>query len=112
MLMLRRRVGLINFLKGLGVVIKMAHPSFAEWQENILKKVLERMPERLKEFRTASGIPAERVALPETLDERYLHETRLSRTISLYPRDSAHHVPRASLDDAAVCGFFYRGRIE
>ena len=30
------------------------------------------MPERLKEFKTASGIPAERVALPETLDERYL----------------------------------------
>lgn len=50
----------------------MAHPSFAEWQENILKKVLERMPERLKEFKTASGIPAERVALPETLDEKYL----------------------------------------
>ena len=50
----------------------MAHPSFAEWQENILKKVLERMPERLKEFRTASGIPAERVALPETPDEKYL----------------------------------------
>lgn len=50
----------------------MAHPSFAEWQENILKKVLERMPERLKEFKTASGIPAERVALPEMLDEKYL----------------------------------------
>lgn len=55
-----------------GSNVRIEHPSFVEWQENILKKVLERMPERLKEFKTASGIPVERLALPEALDEKYL----------------------------------------
>lgn len=48
------------------------HPAFVEWEEKVLKKVLERTPERSKEFKTASGLPIERLALPETLDEKYL----------------------------------------
>mgnify|MGYP003541691351 FL=1 len=48
------------------------HRSFAAWEENVLKKVLERTPERAKEFVTDSGLPTERLALPETVDEKYL----------------------------------------
>lgn len=48
------------------------HPAFAEWEEKVLKKVLERTPERSKEFKTASGLPVERLVLPETPDEQYL----------------------------------------
>ena len=50
------------------------HPAFVEWEENVLKKTLERTPERAKEFKTASGIPVERLALPETVDEEYIAE--------------------------------------
>ncbi|MBM4054736.1 MAG: methylmalonyl-CoA mutase [Planctomycetes bacterium] len=48
------------------------HPAFVEWKERVLKKTLERFPERQKEFKTDSGLPAERLALPETPDEKYL----------------------------------------
>ncbi len=50
------------------------HPSYREWEEQVLKKALERLPERQKEFKTGSGIPVECLALPEILDERYLSE--------------------------------------
>ncbi len=50
------------------------HPAFHEWQEKVLKKTLERAPEREKEFKTGSGLPVERLALPETLDDKYLAE--------------------------------------
>lgn len=48
------------------------HPAFVDWKEKVLQKVLDRTPERLKEFKTASGLPVERLVLPETLDEKYL----------------------------------------
>ena len=50
------------------------HPAFVEWEEKVLKKTLERTPERVKEFKTASGIPVERLALPETPGDKYLSE--------------------------------------
>ncbi|MFO0794657.1 MAG: methylmalonyl-CoA mutase family protein [Candidatus Brocadiaceae bacterium] len=50
------------------------NPAFVKWKETILKKALEHTPEREKEFETGSGIPVERLALPETLDEKYLAE--------------------------------------
>ncbi|MDR4506737.1 MAG: methylmalonyl-CoA mutase family protein [Candidatus Brocadiaceae bacterium] len=48
------------------------HPAFLKWKETVLKKTLERFPERQKEFKTDSGLTSERLALPETLDEKYL----------------------------------------
>ncbi|MCF6147922.1 MAG: methylmalonyl-CoA mutase family protein [Candidatus Kuenenia sp.] len=48
------------------------HPAFVEWKETVLKKTLERFPERQKEFKTDSGFPAERLALPEEIDDKYL----------------------------------------
>ncbi|KXK32904.1 MAG: Methylmalonyl-CoA mutase [Candidatus Brocadia sinica] len=48
------------------------HPAFVDWKEKVLQKVLDRTPERSKEFKTASGLPVERLVLPETLDEKYL----------------------------------------
>lgn len=48
------------------------HPAFVEWKEKILKKTLDRTPERAHEFKTSSGLLVERLALPESLDEKYL----------------------------------------
>lgn len=48
------------------------HPAFVEWTETVLKKTLERFQERQKEFKTDSGLHAERLALPEELDGKYL----------------------------------------
>ncbi len=50
------------------------NPAFVKWKETVLKKALEHTPERKKEFETGSGIPVERLALSETLDEKYLAE--------------------------------------
>ncbi len=50
------------------------NPAFTEWKETILKKALERTPERAQEFKTGSGIPVDRLALPETTGEKYLSE--------------------------------------
>ena len=37
---------------------------FKRWQETVLKKTLERFPERKEEFQTSSGIPIPRLGLP------------------------------------------------
>jgi len=39
-----------------------------EWEAGILKKVIDRFPERKAEFTTGSWLPAERVAVPESGD--------------------------------------------
>ena len=43
-----------------------------EWEESILQPSLTRLPERREVFLTASGIPLERVYVPDTSDEDYL----------------------------------------
>jgi len=43
-----------------------------EWEESILQPSLTRLPERRASFRTASGIPLERLYLPSALEEDYL----------------------------------------
>ena len=40
-----------------------------QWEETTLKKVIERFPERKKEFRTLSGLPVERVYTPAEVAE-------------------------------------------
>ena len=46
--------------------------SKGEWEEGVLKKVLERHPERTVQFLTSSGTPVERLYLPELSEEEYL----------------------------------------
>ncbi len=41
------------------------------WEENLLHPALKRSPERKSEFKTSSGIPLERVYLPEDSDPDY-----------------------------------------
>ncbi len=48
------------------------HPAFVEWEEKTLAKVLAKSPERAAEITTGSGLPVERVALPEVIDQDYL----------------------------------------
>jgi methylmalonyl-CoA mutase N-terminal domain/subunit len=45
-----------------------------EWEEEVLKKALEKHPERMRRFFTGSGTPVERVYLPRPVDEEYLHQ--------------------------------------
>jgi methylmalonyl-CoA mutase N-terminal domain/subunit len=44
------------------------------WEEGLLKKTLERHPERQKRFETLSGIEVDRVYLPEDGNEEYLEK--------------------------------------
>ncbi|HCF56469.1 MAG TPA: methylmalonyl-CoA mutase [Myxococcales bacterium] len=48
------------------------HPALVEWEEKVLKKALDKAPEQRKEFKTGSGLPAERVAMPEEIEQKYL----------------------------------------
>ena len=48
------------------------HPAQAQWEEQVLQKTLVRAPESRAEFQTPSGLPVERVGLPETIDDAYL----------------------------------------
>jgi methylmalonyl-CoA mutase N-terminal domain/subunit len=50
------------------------HPAQKEWEEQVLQKALARTPERAAEFKTASGLPVERVALPAQVDDAYLQK--------------------------------------
>jgi methylmalonyl-CoA mutase N-terminal domain/subunit len=43
-----------------------------EWEEKVLKKALERHPEREEGFFTGSGLPVERVYHPRLADEKFL----------------------------------------
>ena len=45
-----------------------------DWERVTLQKALSNSPERLPDFRTASGLPVERLALPESLDDHYLEQ--------------------------------------
>ncbi len=46
-----------------------------EWERTVLKKVMERWPERREEFRTMSGIPVKRVYTPEDIaDKDYVRD--------------------------------------
>jgi methylmalonyl-CoA mutase, N-terminal domain len=49
--------------------------AYARWQREILAATLSQQPERVDEFETSSGIPMERVFLPDAPDPEYL--TRL-----------------------------------
>ncbi|MCK9461401.1 MAG: methylmalonyl-CoA mutase family protein [Proteobacteria bacterium] len=53
------------------------HPKVAEWEARILGKALEKAPERRPEFRTGSGLPVERVALPEAVTDAYVESVGL-----------------------------------
>jgi methylmalonyl-CoA mutase N-terminal domain/subunit len=53
------------------------HPSVEEWEKQVLERSLEKAPERAPVFRTGTGLPAERVALPETVTDAYLEKVGL-----------------------------------
>lgn len=50
------------------------HPAFEAWQKEILAKSLERFPERKSDFTCHGGRRVPRLALPETIDDRYLEQ--------------------------------------
>ena len=51
------------------------HPAVQAWEDDVLRKALEKAPERKVELTTGSGMRVPRVALPDSPDEAYL--TRL-----------------------------------
>lgn len=53
-----------------------SHPSDPRraWEETTLAETLKKHPERAAEFQTSSGIPIERLYMPETLDSAYLEK--------------------------------------
>src|SRR5210317_601364 len=50
------------------------HPKHRSWQENELKKSLDRFPERRDKFTNHGGEEITRLALPETIDDKYCEE--------------------------------------
>jgi methylmalonyl-CoA mutase N-terminal domain/subunit len=48
--------------------------ALSAWEEQVLRKVLARSPERAAAFLTASGLEVERVALPGSIDDAYLEK--------------------------------------
>ncbi len=52
--------------------MKKQHPAYSQWQEQELKRVLSRFPERKAPFTCHGGREVERLALPEEIDEQYL----------------------------------------
>ncbi|MFP4672466.1 MAG: methylmalonyl-CoA mutase, partial [Desulfohalobiaceae bacterium] len=50
------------------------HPKLQEWEEKILNKALQKIPERAEEFKTVGGLTLPRLALPKELDEDYLQK--------------------------------------
>ena len=52
--------------------MKKQHPAYSQWQEQELKRVLSRFPERKSPFTCHGGREVERLALPEEIDEQYL----------------------------------------
>ena len=81
------------------------------WRETILKKTLERFPERKDEFQTSSGISIPRLSLPAQPATVY-ERTRFPRRIPVYARRAADHVPLPLVDHAPVRRVCHRGRIE
>ncbi|GFO96828.1 methylmalonyl-CoA mutase, partial [groundwater metagenome] len=41
---------------------------YSRWEDGVLRKTLESVPELCEEFRTLSGIPVQRLYLPEQKD--------------------------------------------
>ncbi|MCK4837181.1 MAG: methylmalonyl-CoA mutase [Desulfobulbaceae bacterium] len=50
------------------------HPKYKAWQENLLKKSLDRFPERKPEFTNHGGREIPRLAVPDTIDAKYLDQ--------------------------------------
>ncbi len=50
------------------------HPEFKAWQENLLKKSLDRFPERKPKFTNHGGKEITRLALPDSIDAEYLDQ--------------------------------------
>lgn len=50
------------------------HPAQTHWEDQVLRKVLQRSPETRPEFHTQSGLPSERLALPNEIDDTYLQQ--------------------------------------
>ncbi len=50
------------------------HPKLQEWEDKVLKKVLQKMPERAAELKTVSGLSLPRLALPRAIDDAYLEK--------------------------------------
>lgn len=50
------------------------HPKLQEWEDKVLKKVLQKMPERAAEFKTVGGLSLPRLALPREIDDAYLEK--------------------------------------
>jgi methylmalonyl-CoA mutase N-terminal domain/subunit len=48
------------------------HPRYKTWQEDLLRKSLERFPERKPEFTNHGGDEIPRLALPDVIDDNYL----------------------------------------
>lgn len=45
-----------------------------KWEQNTVNRVINRFPERKESFETSSGIPVERLFLPDELDQAYLEK--------------------------------------
>ncbi|MEN8135699.1 MAG: methylmalonyl-CoA mutase family protein [Thermodesulfobacteriota bacterium] len=50
------------------------HPEYKSWQDQILRKSLDRFPERKPEFINHGGKEIPRLALPDSIDENYLDQ--------------------------------------
>jgi methylmalonyl-CoA mutase N-terminal domain/subunit len=50
----------------------MTNPAFKQWEDTVLKKVLDKNPEQKPVFKTLSGLEAPRVAQPAVVDDAYL----------------------------------------
>jgi methylmalonyl-CoA mutase N-terminal domain/subunit len=53
------------------------HPKVQEWEDNVVAKSIARFPERKEEFETGGGLPIDRVAVPEEMDEKYFEKLGL-----------------------------------
>ena len=53
------------------------HEKLVEWEENVLAKSLDRFPERRAKFTNHGGEEVQRLATPETIDDRYFDQLGL-----------------------------------
>ena len=77
----------------------------ARWSQGPLKDSVAHFPERSNSFTTASGLPVERLYMPdEESVDRY--RDRLGFP-GMYPftHGASDHVPRPALDDAEYAGY-------
>lgn len=80
------------------------------WETQTLNPLIEKYPERKAEFYTSSQIPLPGwLFLPNTL---IIWKNWASRVNTPSPAAFSHHVPRALVDDAAICRLCHRRGIQ